>query len=264
MTMLRKIVIGVLALAIIGGTGWYFMIHGQAIDTAGEPTAHEGAREEPPQSSDDKSETTDESFKKTYSLTDPESLWVIVNKQNPLPDGYKPADLVVPDTRLRIAASNEQMQMRKASAAALEQLIRGASSAQYSLALSSGFRSEALQRQFYTSYTARDGQAAADTYSARPGFSEHQTGLVADLGRVDQKCQLATCFGELPEGRWLATHAHEYGFVIRYLKGKEPITGYQYEPWHVRYVGIELATKVHAQATTLEEYFGLPPAPDYD
>ena len=91
----------------------------------------------------------------------------------------------------------------------------------------------------------------ADTYSARPGHSEHETGLAYDIGEIDNN------YGETPAGTWLAQHAHEFGFIIRYPKGKEDITKYQYEPWHVRYVGTEHAAKIYEQDLTLEEYLGI-------
>lgn len=117
--------------------------------------------------------------------------------------------------------------------------------------LSSGFRSYDYQAQIYNNYCARDGQAAADTYSARPGYSEHQTGLCIDVNTIDD------AFGYTQEASWLAEHAHEYGFIIRYPQGKESYTGYKYEPWHIRYVGSKLATKLHKSGQCLEEYLGV-------
>ena len=119
------------------------------------------------------------------------------------------------------------------------------------LFICSGFRSYSYQNTLYTNYVARDGQAAADTYSARPGHSEHQTGLALDINSTDGS--MATS----PEGLWLAEHCAEYGFVIRYPAGKEHITGYMYEPWHIRYLGIDLAAELTEKGLTLEEYFGL-------
>ena len=118
----------------------------------------------------------------------------------------------------------------------------------------SDYRSWYDQQYIYNGYVARDGQAAADRYSARPGHSEHQSGLAIDINST------AFDFDQTPEGKWLAAHCAEYGFVIRYPKGKEEITGYMYEPWHVRYVGKELAAKLYlgdGEFTTLEEYFGI-------
>ncbi len=118
----------------------------------------------------------------------------------------------------------------------------------------SGFRSYADQSYAYYYYCDRDGQAAADTYSARPGHSEHQTGLAMDINRCTWD------FAYSAEGIWLKNHCAEYGFIIRYPEGKTDITGYIYEPWHIRYVGVDLANKLYlgnGNFTTLEEYYGI-------
>lgn len=117
----------------------------------------------------------------------------------------------------------------------------------------SGFRSYETQRQLYNRYVARDGQVEADTFSARPGFSEHQTGLAVDLNLADTK------FAETLEGQWLAANAYKYGFILRYPEGKDEVTGYVFEPWHFRYVGQELAQKLYNNGDwiSLEEYFGI-------
>jgi D-alanyl-D-alanine carboxypeptidase len=121
----------------------------------------------------------------------------------------------------------------------------------------SGYRSYAKQEQLYNSYVANDGQAAADTYSARPGFSEHQTGLAVDIGEGGS-CDLETCFENTASAKWVAANAYKYGFIVRYMKGKEASTGYQYEPWHLRYLGVSEATSVYNSGKTLEEYYGIP------
>lgn len=134
---------------------------------------------------------------------------------------------------------------------ALLKLQQGAQWAGYSMPLMSGFRSFETQEELYNDYVKADGVEKADTYSAWPGHSEHQTGLAFDVGWVDLQ------FATTGAGRWLARHAHEYGFIIRYPKGKEDVTGYQYEPWHIRYLGKELATKVYESGLCLEEYLGV-------
>lgn len=193
--------------------------------------------------------------KQQYSLTDSSSMWVIANKNHPLSKGYAPAELVTPDVLLRLSGSDEQMHVSSVMAPHLKALFDGAKNDGITLRLSSAYRSEALQKQFYDSYSARDGQEAADKYSARPGTSEHQTGLAADIIPANDQCHLQICFGDLPEGKWLAAHAHEYGFIIRYQQGKEATTTYQYEPWHIRYVGNELAAELHRTGLTMEEFF---------
>jgi D-alanyl-D-alanine carboxypeptidase len=198
-----------------------------------------------------------------YSLTDPASIWVIVNKQNGIPISYKP-DLTVPNVRLRLASSEQQMQIRPDVAKAIEAMFAAAKKDSINLVFGSGYRSGSLQQQFYNSYVARDGKAAADRYSARPGHSEHQTGLSFDLTSPNGKCHLEICWQDTPEGKWVAKNAYTYGFTLRYINGKESITGYQYEPWHFRYVGTELATKLYESNQTLEEYFKLPAASNYD
>ena len=118
---------------------------------------------------------------------------------------------------------------------------------------SSGYRSYNDQKYIYNNYVKRDGQTNADTYSARPGHSEHQTGLAFDLNSIDMS------FDNTPESNWVKHNCFKYGLIIRYPKGKEHITGYMYEPWHLRYVGTELATKLYNNGDwiTLEEYFGI-------
>ncbi|SHM85198.1 D-alanyl-D-alanine carboxypeptidase [Ruminococcus flavefaciens] len=116
---------------------------------------------------------------------------------------------------------------------------------------SSGFRSYATQNTIYNNYVASDGVEVADTYSARPGHSEHQTGLAIDVNSISND------FIGTPECEWLAKNAHKYGFIIRYPKGKESITGYRYEPWHIRFVGIDTATAIYNSGLCLEEYLDI-------
>ncbi|GAA1424769.1 hypothetical protein GCM10009640_21720 [Agrococcus citreus] len=130
--------------------------------------------------------------------------------------------------------------------------------------VTSSYRSSALQAQYYQDAIARFGQAAADTTSARPGHSEHQTGLAIDVMSTALECRLARCFGETVAGRWIAANAWEHGFVVRYPEGSDAVTGYAWEPWHLRFVGAEVSTAMHESGTaTLEEHFGLEPAPGY-
>lgn len=136
----------------------------------------------------------------------------------------------------------------------LNEMMQDAKKEGLNIVYRSGFRSYQEQVGLYNSYVARDGQKAADKYSARPGFSEHQTGLAFDVGTPPGNKDFLEAYGETPEGKWLAEHAHEYGFILRYPKGKEHITGYQYEPWHFRYVGLKHAKDIHNQHQTLEEY----------
>ncbi|MBC7582098.1 M15 family metallopeptidase [Aeromicrobium sp.] len=198
-------------------------------------------------------------FDKTmYSLTNPASVWVIANKQHPLgPKEYVPADLVVPNVSLRVPG-NESMQLRQVAAGALETMFSAAKSDGIAMTLSSGYRSYTYQVNLYNGYVASQGQVAADTQSARPGFSEHQTGLAVDVEPSDRTCEVEACFGGTPAGVWVKAHAYEYGFIIRYPTGKEDITGYEPEPWHLRYIGKDLAFELNRTGvTTLEEFFGI-------
>ena len=135
--------------------------------------------------------------------------------------------------------------------AAVNEMIAAAAEEGLNLFIISGYRSYDKQASIYRNYAARDGQAAADRYSARPGHSEHQTGMAMDLNSLDFS------FADTPEGIWLAAHCAEYGFIIRYPAGCEDKTGYVYEPWHVRYVGEELARKITDSGLCLEEYYGI-------
>ncbi len=157
---------------------------------------------------------------------------LIANKSYSLPSTYAPemdATTIKQFNLLSKAAANEGL----------------------NIYFSSGYRSYSQQDTIYNNYVSWYGQAQADTFSARPGHSEHQTGLAIDVNTIDDS------FAGTPEAVWLANHAHEYGFIIRYPKGKENITGYKYEPWHIRYLGVEKATDVHNSGLTLEEYLGI-------
>lgn len=200
--------------------------------------------------------------KDKYSLSKPDSLWVVVNKQRGISESYTPSNLIVPDVALRLDSTEQQMQLSKRAEKDLEQMFATAKQDDVRLIFGSGYRSAALQRQFYDSYVAADGQAAADRYSARPGHSEHQTGLGIDITSPSGNCHLEICWANTPEGRWVQANSYKYGFTLRYQKDKDAITGYQYEPWHLRYVGKSLAGQVKNNIT-LEEFFGLPPAPNY-
>lgn len=190
--------------------------------------------------------------KNRYSIDDPNSLWVIANKKRPLPDTFVPSNLT--------SAGNSQ-QMQATAVTALGQLTKAAANEQITLRPLSGYRSFSAQKSVYNSYVASDGQTKADTYSARPGHSEHQTGLAIDVG--NGQCDLEICFGDTAAGKWVAANAHTYGFIIRYQQDKTGITGYQYEPWHLRYVGVDLANELHSKNQTMEEFFGVPAAPGY-
>ncbi|WP_117149627.1 MULTISPECIES: D-alanyl-D-alanine carboxypeptidase family protein [Paraliobacillus] len=193
-----------------------------------------------------------------HVVDNPESNQVYLNKQRKLPDGYEPADLVVPNVQHYAAEGDPKRQMREEAAKALESLFTRAQEQGIELIAVSGYRSYDRQKQIYDNSVATNGQEYADKYSASPGTSEHQTGLAMDIGSSTETVAtlLEESFKQTSEGTWLAENAHQEGFIIRYPEGKSEITGYNYEPWHIRYVGKEIATEIHDQDLTLEEYFG--------
>lgn len=192
-------------------------------------------------------------------VTNPESVSVLVNKQYALPSSYEPKDLVYPNVPFTFKEQLEKRKMRKEAAQALEKLFDGAKKDGIALAGVSAYRSYATQKTVFNNYVKKDGEEKARNYSAVPGHSEHETGLAIDVSGSDGKCAAEDCFGNTKEASWLAKHASEYGFIVRYLKGKESITGYQYEPWHIRYVGTQAAKEIADKGITLEEYLNAVP-----
>ncbi|WP_240665891.1 M15 family metallopeptidase [Agromyces sp. LHK192] len=191
--------------------------------------------------------------RQAFSLDDPNSIWVVVNKLRPVnPEDFEPGDLVdVP-----VAHTWEPLMRQEASDAVVAMFDAAANEADLYLASNSAFRSYSAQEEVY---------GGDDETTARPGYSEHQTGLVMDIGAESGDCSLEECFGETAEGMWLRDNAYRFGFVLRYPADKRDVTGYTYEPWHFRYVGVDLATEMRETGfTTLEEFFGLPAAPDYE
>jgi zinc D-Ala-D-Ala carboxypeptidase len=189
----------------------------------------------------------------------PDSITVLVNKQFKLPDNYEPKDLVYPNVAFTFKEQSEKRKMRKEAAKALEELFDGAKKDGYTLLGVSAYRSYETQKTLFNNYVKKDGEEKAKTYSAVPGFSEHETGLAIDVTGGDGKCAAEDCFGDTKEADWLAKNAADYGFIIRFLKGKESVTGYQYEPWHIRYVGTKAAQDIAAKKVTLEEYLNAVP-----
>ena len=164
-------------------------------------------------------------------------IQMVVNKKHKLPADYNPGENPIAGEKVRELIQKMQE-------------LGFSISNQYS-----GFRSYDYQTQLYQNYVNKDGKEAADTYSARPGYSEHQTGLAFDILNGS-----GGLLGENPQDekaiKWLHSHAHEYGFIVRFQEGKEAITGYQAEAWHLRYVG-DIAEKIYTSKQTLEEYFGV-------
>lgn len=166
----------------------------------------------------------------------------VYNKKNPVGD-YVPTDLVT---------FVGGQQLRQEAAEAIQLMVKAAAADGVTFGMGSGYRSKETQKTLYDMYVFQDGQEAADRYSARPGYSEHQTGLTMDFTPIDESFEIGNGF------KWLQKNAHKFGFVLRYPKGDESITGYMYEPWHWRYIGVDAATDMFNKGErTLEQYFGV-------
>lgn len=186
-------------------------------------------------------------------LPGPDDMLVLVNKTYGLPEDYVPGDLIIPDVPFALAME-EIKHLRSEAARALEDLFAAAAEEGYELYARSGYRSYATQKSLYDGYVRRHGREAADRFSARPGHSEHQTGLAMDITSPSVDLELKRIFGDTEEGRWVAENAHRFGFIIRYPRDREEVTGYTYEPWHLRYVGPGDAAAIFEQGATLEQY----------
>ena len=129
----------------------------------------------------------------------------------------------------------------------------------FNLYIGSGYRSYWDQQYIYNNYVKRDGQAKADTYSARAGHSEHQSGLAFDVCETGTKACISSGFDDTPPAKWMSDNCYKYGLILRYPKGKDSLTGYMHESWHFRYVGVNLATKLYngGDWITVEEYYGI-------
>lgn len=195
--------------------------------------------------------------------TTPNSITALVNKELGLPSEYIPDDLVIPDVYYNINYFDEKKQMRSEAAKALEELFHATVEENLALCAISGYRSYQRQYDIFTNNVLTKGMDHTSKFSAVPGYSEHQTGLSMDVSTKSVNYRIDSSFAETPEGKWLAENAHHYGYIIRYPEGKSNITGYSYEPWHIRYVGKDLATFLYKNNLTLEEYYGFEPSYDY-
>lgn len=182
-------------------------------------------------------------IKKYYGITYIDDV-IVVNKTYSLPSNFAPNNLVTINGYIKVVDYVKN---------SFNELKSDASSIGLNIYASSGYRSYSDQKYIYNNYVKMDGQEKADTYSARAGYSEHQTGLAIDVNTIDMT------FDNTEESIWLKENCYRYGFIIRYPKNKDSITGYMYEPWHIRYVGKELAKKLYndGQWITLEEYYGI-------
>ncbi len=190
----------------------------------------------------------------TTSLV-PESMLnderILVNRKNSLPKNFEPVLATIPEkyavsSGYRATANTVNAFEKLADTMVKETGLR--------IFVTSSYRSYDYQSQLYNGYVAKHGQKEADRFSAKPGHSEHQTGLALDL--IAEGGTMMT-FGETPQSKWVSQNAHRFGFIIRYLEGKEDITGYMAEPWHLRYIGMETATKIYNLGLSYEEYLEL-------
>ena len=188
---------------------------------------------------------------------------VLINKQNPLGESYAPDQLSALPTSLTLYGKNVEMESTAAKAA--EAMLRELRAQGFSdICITSGYRTYDYQQKLFNTYlgqemakhpgwTEEQCRAEVLTYSARPGESEHQSGLCLDLISTKNPV-LDESFAQNPAYAWLCENAHYFGFILRYPEGKESVTGYSYEPWHYRFVGADAAAKIHEKGTTLEEY----------
>lgn len=195
---------------------------------------------------------------------DPDSVTVYVNKEYALPKTYRPANLVNPNVRFSCSYADERSLMRPVAARALEKLFNSAEKSGYYLTGVSAFRSYQRQYQIFINNIITKGKEHTLLYSAAPGTSEHQTGLAIDLSSVSLGNRLDDTFAETPEGKWIAKNSYRFGYIVRYPKDMAEVTGYAYEPWHIRYVGIPLAYYLYKHNLTLDEYYKYTPSPNFD
>ncbi|MGH4124436.1 MAG: M15 family metallopeptidase [Clostridium sp.] len=175
---------------------------------------------------------------------------ILVNRRNELDKDYVPKHLKVPNIRFYSTVSNEEMQMEEVAGDALKKLFEKSEQEGIILYGLSGYRSYATQKDLYENSIKTNGKGYTDNYVAMAGKSEHQSGLAMDITNSKK----STGFEYTKEGIWLKDNAYKFGFIIRYGKGKEEVTGYNYEPWHVRYVGTENSKKIYLKDITLEEF----------
>lgn len=187
-------------------------------------------------------------YASTEPTPNPGSVDMLVNKRFYLSESFVPSELV----EMSVQYATKGVQMSSAAYEAFKRMADAMKEQGLSMYASSTYRDYAYQSELYNSYVKRDGEETADTFAARPGFSEHQTGLTADLATSSGGL---TKFGDSEEYQWMLSNAYRYGWILRYPEGKESLTGYEAEPWHWRYIGEELAAKVYQSGLTYDEYY---------
>ncbi|WP_226683052.1 M15 family metallopeptidase [Sutcliffiella horikoshii] len=221
-------------------------------DPADEEQPVEPADEEKPEEPGDSTEP-----EAIPVVANPGAMNVMVNKFWSLPEGYRPADLIKPNVPFSFGDENsDRSKLRAEAAESLEVMFNVAKGEGIELYARSGFRSYETQEAIFKNEVATFGYEQAVLYVALPGTSEHQTGLAMDVTAKSVGLELVEAFEGTAEGKWLASNAHHYGFILRYPKGKTNITGYAFEPWHFRYVGVDIAGEIYTKGLTFEEYMG--------
>lgn len=251
------------SLGIIGGSdGPTTIIVGDDKDKPADEQPNQSDEEEPDQNAEENDgQASDEGYppederdwETALSDAEEKGFLVLVNKVNPVDETYKPDDLLkikyyVPDR------AESTRYLRAEAAEAFHQMVERAAQDDVELKMTTAYRSYDFQKILFDNYVAKEGEEKANTYSAKPGQSEHQTGLAVDVSSPVVDYQLSNDYGKTREGKWVADHAYRFGFILRFPEGKEDITGYQYEPWHLRYVGLAAAKEIYENNLTLEEF----------
>lgn len=221
---------------------------------------------------DEYSSKLDEAIKKDEEIIAKNNLDYQVDEKKSLVENYELQQYELISNGVRESCNNQTIEgilvvnksfclsqdfvsdQKAESDAQIKQMISDANAEGVSLIKLSGHRTFEYQTNLFNKYVAEMGEASAKKLSAWPGASEHQTGLAVDFGEASGYCQLDSCFENTESGKWLSENAYKYGFILRYPQGKEDITGYSFEPWHFRYVGKDIAKKIHEKDITLEEY----------
>jgi len=180
-------------------------------------------------------------------------LMILVNKEYYLDKNYRPGDLEPIEYYAKDRSADSRF-MRAEAAEQFNKMALAGKEAGYEIVMTTAYRSYGFQSVLYNNYVAKYGQSEADKFSAKPGYSEHQTGLAVDVSSPTVGYALTGDFDETPEWKWLSENAERFGFILRYPEGKTEITGYMYEAWHFRYVGPEVAKIISDEDITLEEY----------
>ena len=235
-----------------------------SIDYTYTPPEKNGELEELGHKEKDQEEVSTVFIPATEIDTDPNSITVFINKEYNLPRDYKPKDMVVPNVLFNLKYYDERMLMHPEAAKALEDLFNAAAQDGYTLYGVSAFRSYERQKKIFLNNIVKKGKTHTLLYSAVPGTSEHQTGLAIDISIKSLGYRLIDSFANTKEGIWVANNAHKFGYIIRYPKEKLHVTGYAYEPWHIRYVGKDLATYLYDNNLTLDEYYNYTPSEGFD